>query len=354
VRALRFHAARDLRLEAVDEVSPPAGWVKLSVAGCGICGTDVHEYTNGPKIVPTPEHPHPLTHEALPLTLGHELSGTVVELGDRVDGFACGDRVAVEPTIACGACAACLSGQRNRCPQKGAVGLTGWGGGYADYVTLPESMLHPLPDEVSLEAGALVEPVAVGWHGARLANVGPGSVVLIVGAGPIGLGALAAAKALGAKTAVVAVRRPGARATMARNLGADAVLLSGSEDLPPLLADLTGGRGVDVAFESSGSPEGLHVVLRSVAIGGAAVTLGLWGEPANVDLNTIMLREISLIGSRGYANEYPAVIDAIATGAIRDIERMITKRVPLSAAVPDGFEELAGRQNDQVKILVIP
>jgi (R,R)-butanediol dehydrogenase/meso-butanediol dehydrogenase/diacetyl reductase len=354
VRALRFHAARDLRLEALDEVSPPAGWVKLAVACCGICGTDIHEYTNGPSIVPTPEHPHPLTHEALPLTLGHELSGTVVELGDDVDGFTSGDRVAVEPTIACGACAACRSGQRNRCPQKGAVGLTGWGGGYADFVTLPESMLHPLPDEVSLEAGALVEPVAVGWHAARLADVGPDSAVLIVGAGPIGLGALAASKALGAKTTAVAVRRHGARATMAQNLGADAVLPSGSKDLPGMLANLTSGRGVDVALECSGSPDGLDVALRSVAIGGTLVTLGLWGEPANLDLNAIMLREISLIGSRGYADEYPAVIDAIATGAIPDIERMITKRVTLPAAVDDGFEELATGRTDQVKILVIP
>jgi (R,R)-butanediol dehydrogenase/meso-butanediol dehydrogenase/diacetyl reductase len=354
VRALRFHGAGDLRLEELDEVSPPAGWVKLRVACCGICGTDIHEYTNGPLIVPTPDNPHSLTHEALPLTLGHELSGTVVELGDRVSGFVSGDRVAVEPTIACGACAACLSGQINRCPQKGAVGLTGWGGGYADYVTLPESMLHPLPDEVSLEVGALVEPLTVGWHAARLANVGPDSTVLIVGAGPIGLGALAASKALGAKTTVVAARRHGARRTMAHNLGADAVLLSRSEDFSASLADLTRGLGVDVALETSGSQDGLDVALRSVRIGGTLVTLGLWGETANIDLNAIMLREISLIGSRGYANEYPAVIEAIATGATPDVVRMITKRVALSAAIEEGFEELANGPTDQVKILVIP
>jgi (R,R)-butanediol dehydrogenase/meso-butanediol dehydrogenase/diacetyl reductase len=355
VKALRYHGAGDLRLEDVPEVEPDSGWVKLAVACCGICGTDVDEYRSGPKLIPPPDKPHVLTGETLPLTIGHEFSGEVVALGDGVDDLKVGDRVAIEPSIACHECPACAIGQYNRCHRRGAVGLNGWGGGFAEYETLPRELLHRLPDGMSLEAGALVEPIAVGWHAAKLGGAQRRATALVVGAGPIGIGALVSLKALGADLAIVAARREGARSRLARDFGADRVVLSSAESVVDVVGELTGGAGVDLAIETSGTQAGLDDAIGAVRIGGTVVTVGLWDGPAQVDPNLLLLREISLVGSRGYAGEdFPSVIAAIADGAIPDVERMVTARVPLDAAVTDGIEALVNNRRDHLKILVVP
>jgi (R,R)-butanediol dehydrogenase/meso-butanediol dehydrogenase/diacetyl reductase len=354
MRALRFHGAGDLRLEQLPEVDPAPGQVKLRVADCGICGTDVSEYESGPKLIPTPERPHVLTGESLPLTIGHEFSGEVVELGDGVERLAVGDRVAVEPSIACMECAACRAGRFNRCPRRGAVGLHGWGGGFADFATLPEQMLHPLAESVSSEAGALIEPIAVGWHGAELAGFEGGQTALVVGAGPIGIGTLLSLKALGAASVAVGARREGMRSRLAADFGADAVFCSSLESIPEGVAELTGGDGVDAAFETSGTQAGLDDALAAVRVGGTVVSLGIWEESARVDLVDLLLREVNLVGSRGYAGEYASVIAALADGRIPPVERLVTRRVPLESAVADGFEELVSNRVNHMKILVEP
>jgi (R,R)-butanediol dehydrogenase/meso-butanediol dehydrogenase/diacetyl reductase len=354
MRALRFHAAEDLRLEQLPVLEPGPGWARLRVAACGICGTDVEEFSHGPRMTPRPESPHPLTGESAPLTLGHEFAGAVEALGEGVEGLAIGDRVAVEPSIACGECPACLAGEINRCPRRGAVGLHGWGGGFADHVTLPVSMLHRLPDSISDQEGALVEPIAVGWHGLRVAEMREGQSVLVVGAGPVGLGALLAAKAIGASQVFVSVRRPGLRSETAADFGADAVLLGDDGPVPEQVMAATGGVGVDVAIEASGSDAGLDDALRSARIGGSAVVLGVPEGAAAVDTSLMLMRELRLLGSRGYAGEYPLVIAAMANGRIADPGRMVTATVPLEAAVQDGFRQLVENRAAHVKIIVEP
>jgi (R,R)-butanediol dehydrogenase/meso-butanediol dehydrogenase/diacetyl reductase len=354
MQALRYHGAGDVRLEEVDEPSTGSGEVKIAVGWCGICGTDIGEYEAGPLGIPTLENPHPLTGESLPLTMGHEYSGRIVEVGDDVSSVAVGDAVAVEPLITCGACPACRAGQYNLCPQFGAVGLQGWGGGFAEFSVLPARMVHRLPEGLTEEQAALAEPITVGWHGAQKAGFRAGQTALVVGAGPIGIGCVIAARVAGAYLTLVSVRRPGARADAARAFEADAVIDASEHSVPEAVMDLTGGVGVDVVFETAGSQAGLDDAIASVRRGGTVVTLGIWKSPGSIDLTDMVMREVNLVGSLAYANEYPAVLKAIADGRVTGIERMVTRHVDLPNVVADGFEDLVENKSEHVKILVRP
>ena len=162
MNAVRFHGQRDVRLESIPIPTCGKGQVKIAPKFCGICGTDLHEYLGGANLIPTPGHPHPITGETLPLTLGHEFSGIVDEVGADVTGIKKGDRVCVQPMIYDGDCRACVRRLVNCCDKNGFVGLSGWGGGMSEFLVVPAAAVKALPDNVSLELGALVEPLAVG------------------------------------------------------------------------------------------------------------------------------------------------------------------------------------------------
>jgi (R,R)-butanediol dehydrogenase/meso-butanediol dehydrogenase/diacetyl reductase len=348
VRALRFHGPGDLRIDEVPEPAAVAGTVKIRVAACGICGSDVHEYLHGPRVLPTPERPHPLTGEAVPLTLGHEFSGEVVQVGAGVEGFPAGTPVAVEPLLSCGRCPPCRRGDEHLCEIGGAVGLSGRGGGFAEHVVVDVKRVHRLPAGMDLEVAALVEPLAVGWHAVRRSGCRVGDAVLVIGAGPVGLGCLASARAAGARCVVTCVRRAGVRAELARALGADAVV----RDAAGAVSHAPGG--FDVVLDTGGNAAALRTALAAVRRGGVVVDVALWLERAELNLNKLLAREIALVGSMAYAGEYPAVMAAAADGRMGEIERMITARVTLHDAVVDGFEALARRDGEHVKVLVRP
>ena len=160
MRAARYHGVRDIRIEELPDPTPEAGEVLVKVAHNGICGSDLHEYYSAPTFIPV--DPHPLTGAHVPVVLGHEFSGTVVEVGDGVDPDLVGTNAALRPTYSCGQCASCQRGLHNICRRLAFHGLSAHGGGLAELTTLPADHVHPLPDSVSLELGALVEPMAVG------------------------------------------------------------------------------------------------------------------------------------------------------------------------------------------------
>jgi threonine dehydrogenase-like Zn-dependent dehydrogenase len=215
-------------------------------------------------------------------------------------------------------------------------------------------MLHALPDAVSFVAGALVEPIAVGWHGAEVGGLDAGQTVLIVGGGPIGLGALLSARALDAGLTIVSANSEGLRTAMAREFGADLVLVRGETQISKRVRRHTSGLGVDLALEASGTQAGLVDAIRSVRIGGTVIILGLQKGAAEVDTTLLLLRELTLKGSRAYAGEYQHVIDAMADGRIQRPERMVTSCVSLESAIDSGFDQLAADRTNQVKVLVTP
>ncbi len=185
MRAVVYNAREDVAITDVPEPKAGDGQVLVKVGYNGICGTDLHEYYAGPIFIPT--EPHPLTGRAAPLILGHELAGTVVEVGPGVKSLSEGDRIAVEPLYVCGECVPCRAGRYNICTRIGFHGLS-TDGGMAEYTVVNESMAHKLPDEVSTELGALVEPMSVAYHAAKLGDVDPDGTALVFGGGPIGIG----------------------------------------------------------------------------------------------------------------------------------------------------------------------
>jgi len=215
MRALRFHGPGDMRVEKVADPELVPGSVEIRIAWCGICGSDLHEYRHGPSVVRPRGRPHPLTGEHLPVTLGHEMAGEVVRVADDVTSVDVGQRVVVNPLLFCGTCTPCRAGRINLCRHSGAIGLSG-GGGFAERIVVPAHLVHRLPIGVTLEEGALVEPLAVAWHAVRRAHVRPGQTALVIGAGPIGLAVLLVLQSFGAGWIAMSVRRHGMRARWRR------------------------------------------------------------------------------------------------------------------------------------------
>ncbi len=351
MRAARFHGPGDIRIDEVPDPTPGPGQVSVAVDWCGICGTDLHEFLEGPIFIPAVGAPHPLTGETLPVVMGHEFAGRIAELGDGVEGLAIGDRVAVEPYYVCGTCSACLAGRYNICRQLGFVGLAGSQGGFSERCVVDERWIHPLGD-LGTDVGALVEPLAVGYHAVRLSALRPGGTAVVFGAGPIGLVTIASLKAGGAGQ-VISVEPAAARKAKAPGAGADVVLDPTEVDVPTAVRDLTGGVGADGAFECAGIDAVLAGAIGSVRPGGTVVNVAIWGHPATVAMNDLVLSEVSVIGSLAYCGDHPDTIALLADGTV-NAEQFITARIGLDELVDGGFRELIDNKEKHVKILVHP
>jgi (R,R)-butanediol dehydrogenase / meso-butanediol dehydrogenase / diacetyl reductase len=349
VRVLRFHAARDLRVEDVDEPGAPGpGDVVVRVATCGICGTDLHEYVAGPIV--TPVEPHPLTGARNPQILGHEFAGDVVAVGADVTSVREGDRVAIMPLAYCGHCTYCLRGLQHLCATMGCVGLSHAWGGMGELATVAEYQVVRLPEGVSFAQGALIEPTAVAAYGVERGGVAPGDRVLVTGAGPIGALAALCAHAAGASTVYVSEPNP-ARRARAEALGVAIVLDPSSVDVPELLHEETGGVGVDVAIECSGHPNGFAAGIASLRKRGTLAQTGLFVGPTTVEPMLWSLNDLTIVGTWCYwVYDFDRIAAQIGAGTL-PVERVVTSNVALGDA-PDAFERLASGAADEIKVLV--
>lgn len=351
MKAVRYHGNRDVRVDDIDEPETRPGTVKVAPQWCGICGSDLHEYLIGPETIPAPGSPHPLTGETVPVVLGHEFAGRVVEVGDGVDGVAVGDAVAIEPVLRDNSCAMCRRGDYNLCPQLGFHGLSGGGGGLAERTVVPGYMVHVLPPALPTDIGALIEPMAVGWHAVLRAEFRLGETALVIGAGPIGLVTMLALRAAGAGAVIVA-ETTDARKEKAAALGADLVLDPTEADVAAEVVRFTGG-GADAVFDAAGNSQTISLAIASVRKRGRIVNIALWEHSAEIDMMQFLFTEATLTNSCVYANHHPAVISALADGVI-DAAPLITKRIALDDIVEGGLEELLHHRDRHVKILVHP
>lgn len=351
MKAARFHGRGDIRIDEVPEPATLPGTVKVEVEWCGICGTDLHEYLEGPIFAPTPDAPHPLTGESYPMQLGHEFAGVVVELGEGVTDLRIGDRVVVEPYIVCGRCDACQQGRYNVCATLGFVGLSGGGGGFSRYVVAERRWVHPL-GELGTDVGALVEPLAVAYHAVRLSGVQPGQTGLVFGAGPIGLVTAASLRAVGVEDVIV-VEPAAVRKAKAPGAGASEIIDPRDGDVVEAVMELTKGRGADVSFECAGIDAVLASAIRSTRVGGTVVNLAIWGHEASVAMNDLVFREVNVVGSLAYCNDHADTIRLIQDGKVEP-HQFITGRIGLDDIVEKGFEELIANKEENVKILVQP
>lgn len=346
MKAARWHGVKDIRVEDVEEPAPGAGEVKVKVAWTGICGSDLHEYLAGPIFIPVDED-HPLSHDKAPITMGHEYCGTVAELGDGVTGLSVGDRVAIEPIFACGTCPACLEGKYNLCDSLGFVGLSGGHGGFAAHSVVPARMVHKIPDSLSMEQGALVEPAAVALHAVRLSKIKAGDKAAVFGAGPIGLLVLESLRVAGASEIHV-VEPSEVRRQKALQLGATSVIDPTATDAVAEIRAATDG--VHVAFEVTGVPQVLPQCVEATRHEGQVLIVSIWEQEASFQPNTVVLKERQLQGTIAYRNVYPAVMALMAQGYFC-ADQLVTKRIALEDIVSEGFEALVAEKS-HVKILV--
>lgn len=347
MKALRWHGLKDLRMEQIEEPQALPGKVKIKVEWCGICGSDLHEYTAGPIFIPADE-PHPITGEQAPVVMGHEFSGQVVEVGEGVTRLQKGDRVVVEPIFNCGTCTACRQGKYNLCEKMGFLGLAGGGGGFSEYVAADEHIVHKIPDTVSYEQGALVEPSAVALYAVRQSKLKVGDKAVVFGAGPIGLLVIEALKASGASE-IYAVELSAERSAKATELGAQVINPKEVNDVVQEIHRLTDG-GADVVFEVTGVPPVLEQALESVRIGGELMIVSIFEKEAPIQPNKIVMQERSISGIIGYRDVFPAVISLMEKGYF-PADKLVTKRINLDDVIEQGFEALLKEKN-QVKILV--
>lgn len=341
-----LHGVKDLRVDQVPVPGAPApGEVQVQIGKVGICGSDVHYWQHGrigDFVV------------AEPMILGHECAGTVVALGQGVTHLKEGDRVAIEPGVPRLSTAAShfymKRGQYNLCPDIFFFATPPDHGAFCSFVNHKADFCFKLPDNVSLEEGAMIEPLSTGIFAARVAPVKMGDTVAITGAGPIGLMNLLAARAAGA-TNVIISDMVESRLEVAREIGATQTVQGGAAELKAAAHELTEGRGADVGIECAGHPSALAANIGAVRAGATIVLIGmLAGDSAPVDINDLIVREITLRPIFRYNNTFPTGVDLLASGKV-DVKPLISKRFELSE-VPQAFEYVVENRDTCVKAIV--
>ena len=335
-RAAVMYGTHDVRLEDVPVPEPGPKEVLVEIRAVGVCGSDVHYYEEG-RIGSF------VVRE--PLILGHESMGTVVALGEGATKHEIGERVTLEPGVPDGTCRECRAGRYNLCPNVRFFATPPIDGAFTNYVSIHEDFAFSLPDELSDNAGALMEPLSVGIWACKKGKVTAGDHVLVTGAGPIGLLAMQVAFAQGA-TEVTVTDVADERLEIARRLGATRSLNVAGEPLDEA------GVEADVLIECSGNERALGDGIRRVRPAGYVVVVGMGpNEETSVPLAYIQTREITLTGTFRYANTYPTAIDLAATGKV-DLDAMVTSHYGLA----DTETALQASRQDpaNVKPMVIP
>ncbi|HEX9767201.1 MAG TPA: alcohol dehydrogenase catalytic domain-containing protein [Nitriliruptorales bacterium] len=347
--AARWHGQRDIRVEDVpDPGEPGPGQVRVRIEACGICGTDIEEYTHGPNIIPT--SPHPLTGTQAPIVLGHEPAGRIESVGDGVD-LAPGTLVAIEGNLFCGECWHCARGEYTLCPKQAALGLM-LDGGLAEFVVAPAYMCIPFDSDIPAEHAALAEPLSVAVRAVGRGGIGPGTTVGIVGCGTIGLLLIQAARIAGASR-VVAIDKLESRLQIAVRLGADLAVTPAQG--PEAAFDLTGGLGLDVTMEAAGNPAAAAAAVRLARKGGRTVLLGVFGGEVAFDMMDLLLGEKTVLASLShiYDSDFTTAVSLLDRREV-DVDPIVTDRIPLSDVVGGGFEALLSEPDSHLKISVLP
>ena len=329
----------NLELREIPEPVAGPGEVVVRVAATGICGTDLHIQDDEYAVPP-------------PVVIGHETAGEVAAVGQGVTGVRPGDRVTSLTTITtCGVCALCRAGRTNLCPQRRFLGGH-VNGGFAGYFVVPQANILPLPDNVSFDAAAMTEPLACCVHGVmEVAPPARGSLAVVSGPGPIGLLCAQVARAAGAEVIVLGTAADTGRFAVARSLGFEHLVDVQAGDPVVAVRDIGGGREPDLIVEAAGAASSMEGCLRMAPRGGTVLQIGLYGRPVPVALDTLVLKEIHLLGSfSSTPTSWPLAMDLLARGAVR-ADPLVTSKRPL-AEWSAAFD--AARRKGEGKILLTP
>lgn len=352
MRAAVFHGAHDVRIETVPDPEPPGpGEVLIEVTYGAICGSDVSEYLHGPLLIPLRKR-HPGSGHVGPVIMGHEFVGRIAEVGPEVEEFEVGQHVVPGAGIWCGECEWCRAGRPNLCRTYFTVGFQA-NGGLADLATVPAKICRPVPAGCRPELAAMAQPLAVALHAVRRSQAAPGETIAIIGVGAIGTLMLAAAHAqdLGP---IIALDVDDERLQTASKLGASHLIHTRREDASEAVKALTGGEGVHVAIEATGSTAGVELAADIVRRGGRVLLVGLHAERRALDLHRLVLREVDVLTSVAHVCDVdlPASLEILARS---DLGATILDRIiPIEALVEEGILAIAeGRAHGKVVVQVV-
>lgn len=335
-----LHGTGDLRLEPVPVPDLKPDEVLVRIRSVGICGSDVHYWQSG-RIGDFVVN--------APMILGHESAGEVVRVGSAVSSLAAGDRVALEPGVPCRLCSFCKGGRYNLCRDVRFLATPPIHGSMANLVAHPADFCFKLPDHVSFDEGAMLEPLSVGLHAAKRGGISIGHTVLIVGAGPIGLMCMIAARASGATT-IVMTDLVESRLAVARALGAHHTFRVG--DSPSLEEALERGAVLrpDVTMECSGAQRAIATAIKATKSGGVVVLVGLGPAEVTIPIVDAATREVDLRGIFRYANTYPTALALVSAGVV-DVKPVVTHHYPL-AEMLEAFETAHTARDGAIKVAV--
>ncbi len=333
-----------LNLEFTDMPVPDIGPtdVLVRVRACGICGSDVHGWDGSSG------------RRKPPLVMGHEAAGTIERVGDAVTDLAVGDRVTFDSTIYCGHCWFCRRGDINLCENRRVMGVSPGEyrqhGAFAEYVALPQHIVYPLPDGLSFQHAAMVEPVSIAVHAINRTPLALGTSAVVVGAGMIGNLVVQALRIAGCSQ-IIAVDLDQGKLDLAQRVGAThGVLATG--DVAAAVRQLTGGRGADATFEAVGIQPTVQSAIESARKGGSVTLVGNLAANVEFPLQSVVTREVTLYGSCGSSGEYPECLLLIASGAF-DLDAIITATVPLDEGA-SWFQRLYDGEAGLMKVIVEP
>ncbi len=343
MKALLLSEYRHLEITDLPSPVPAADEVLIRVSACGICGSDVHGYdgSSGRRIPP--------------IVMGHEAAGVVSVIGAEVRKVCVGDRVTFDSTVFCGVCPYCLRGEINLCDNRNVLGVSCGdyrrAGAFAEFVTVPERIVHRLPESLAFPQAAMLEAVSVALHAVSLSRIEPGQTALVLGAGMIGLLTMQALRVAGCSSVYVADVDV-SRLKLAESLGATTTLLATGSDLTSQISGLTNGRGVDVAVEAVGINDTVTAAVNCVRKGGTVTLVGNISPEVTLPLQKVVTRQIRMQGSCASSGEYPQAIELISTGKIK-VQPLITAIAPLEDG-PRWFERLYSREPNLMKVVLTP
>ena len=347
MKALLLTAPSSLTLTDLETPEPDAGEVRVRIAACGICGSDVHGYTGSTgRRIP-------------PLVMGHEAAGIIDAVGKNVSGELISQRVALDSTVFCGECEFCCNGKENLCTHRQVLGVScdtyRRQGCFAEYAIVPERCVYPLPEQMGFVAASLLEPLTSGLQAVRLGNASPATrSAVVIGAGTIGLAIIVALKSYGVQR-VAAVDLDASRLNEAREFGADAVFEADqitAKQLAEWGASSADTDGADLVLEAVGAAASVETAIHAVTRGGTVVLVGNVSPVVELPLQTVVTRQIRLQGSCASAGCYPEAIELAASGAV-DLSRFVSRVAPLEDGI-DWFERLHNREPGVLKVVLQP
>jgi L-iditol 2-dehydrogenase len=340
MKAAVLHKPLDLRVEDVNIPQISSHEVLVKMKRVGICGSDVHYYLEGQVASFIVKKP---------LILGHECSGEIVEIGDEVKNLKVGQRVVIEPGFTCGKCEYCRSGRYNLCREVKFYATPPYDGTFAEYASAPEQNVYVMPDEMSYDDGAMIEPLAVGMMAAKMGEVTAQDTVVVLGAGPIGQMALQASKTYGALeifvTDIVEYRLE-----YARKYGANETVNSAKEDVIEKIQKLTKNKGVDVVIEASGASQAIQQAIEVVKPGGRIVLVGYPPGDVQIPIPKVISKELRIQGIHRYANVYSTAIKAVSSGRAV-VKPYVTHVFPLKQ-IKEAFEANINKTGNPMKIQI--